>query len=332
MTSEAVRRDIIVVGGSAGGIDAAAGLLRQLPATLPAAVFVVCHLMPNVKSHLVDTLNVTGPLMAKLAEDGDDIRHGVVYVAAADRHLLVKEGCVRVTRGPRENRWRPAIDPLFRSAAVAYGNRVIGVVLSGMLDDGTAGLSAIKRCGGIAIVQDPDEATYPDMPRNALANVEIDQRLAIAEMAPVIERLIAEPIAPDGDAPFDLAMEVRIAESGYSDERITAQLGELSAQSCPECGGPLWEQEAAGTSQFRCRVGHAYTVQSLISAEEERLEASLWAAVRLFDQRANLLTTLAEKDRQAQHTRMMKHHEDLAREAREHATLLRKVITTEAPD
>jgi two-component system chemotaxis response regulator CheB len=170
------------------------------------------------------------------------------------------------------------------------------------------------------------------MPRNALANVEVDHRLTIADVGPVVERLVGEAVPSDGETPRDLQMEVRIAESGYADENMTAQFGELSALNCPECGGPLWQQDAAGMTRFRCRVGHAYTEQSLLSGEEEALEASIWAAVRLFDQRANLLTTMAEKDRQAERHRMMKHHEELAREAREHAKLLRKVIVSEQPD
>jgi two-component system, chemotaxis family, protein-glutamate methylesterase/glutaminase len=322
----AQQREIIVIGGSAGGVEAISTLLRQLPPGIPAAVFVVCHQMPDSKGYLADMLNTGGPLLAKCAEDGEEIHHGVVYVAPPDRHLIVKKEALRVVRGPRENRWRPAIDPLFRSAAVAYGPRVIGVLLSGMLDDGTAGLMAIKRCGGVAVVQDPEDAPYPDMPRNALANVEVDHRLAVPEMGPVIEKLIAETVLTKGPAPRDLEIETAISESGFSDENLTQQLGELSSVSCPECGGPLWRQDAANTSRYRCRVGHSYGAESMLSAEGEALEASLWAAVRLFDQRANLLTTMSGKDREGQHTRMEEHHRTLANQAREHAKLLRRLI------
>jgi two-component system chemotaxis response regulator CheB len=231
------RRDIIAIGGSAGGTDAIAGVLQQLPADIPAAVFVVCHMLPNAKGHLVDMLNTAGPLVAKIPEDGEEIAHGMVYVAPADRHLLVKPGSVRITRGPRENRWRPAIDPLFRSAAVAYGPRVIGIVLTGMLDDGTAGLLAIKRCGGIAMVQDPEETAFPDMPRTALANVAVDHCLLISDMGPAIQHLLTQPVAPPVPAPRDIEIEVSIAETGYSDEQMTSELGELTNLSCPDCGG-----------------------------------------------------------------------------------------------
>jgi two-component system chemotaxis response regulator CheB len=181
-------------------------------------------------------------------------------------------------------------------------------------------------------VQDPEDAPYPDMPRNALANAPVDYRLAVSEMGPVLESLVAESIAPNGAAPRDLEMEVRIAESGYSNEKISEQLGELTPLSCPECGGPLWQQDAANTARYRCRVGHAYTAESMLSAEEEALEASLWAAVRLFDQRANVLTTMAEKDITANRARMAEHHRNLAEEARSHAKLLRGMIVNEPED
>jgi two-component system, chemotaxis family, protein-glutamate methylesterase/glutaminase len=327
-TQPGFRRDIVVIGASAGGTDALVGLLRQFPSDIAASFFVVTHMMPNVNGHLVDAINATGPLIAKQPEDGEEIKPGMVYAAPSDRHLLVKQGCVRITRGPRENRWRPAIDPLFRSAAVAYGRRVIGVILTGMLDDGTAGLIAIKRCGGIAIVQDPEEAAFPDMPRNALANVNVDHRLLVADMGAAIQSLLVEHVPANGEPPRDLQMEVRISESGYSDPAITSELGELTALSCPECGGPLWQQQAANMARYRCRVGHAYTGQSLLSAEDEAIEASIWAAVRLLEQRANILKGMADKDRSDNRLRMVEHHERLARESREHAEVLRKLLVT----
>jgi two-component system chemotaxis response regulator CheB len=326
---ELARRDIIVIGASAGGVEAVIAVLRQLPADIKASIFVVCHLLPSAKSHLVDAFNTAGPFVAKCAEDGEEIAHGVVYVAPPDRHMLVKPGYVRITRGPRENRWRPAIDPLFRSAAVAYGERVIGIVLTGMLDDGTAGLLAIKRCHGVAIVQDPEEAAFPDMPRTALANVHVDHRLLTSDMGPVIERLVAQSVSRSGTVPADIQTEARIAESGYSDEHITDKLGELTPLSCPECSGPLWQHASGQLDHYRCRVGHAYSANSLLSAADEAIEASMWAAVRLFDQRANVLTAMADRDRQAQRFRMVQHHEQLAKEARNHAKILRQLLVKE---
>jgi two-component system chemotaxis response regulator CheB len=206
---------------------------------------------------------------------------------------------------------------------------VIGIVLSGMLDDGTAGLDAIKRCGGVAVVQDPEEAAFPDMPRSALANVGIDHKVSIAEMGPVLERLMQAGVAEAGQTPRDIEVEARIAETGYSDEHISSELGDLSDLSCAECGGPLWKREAGDLTRYRCRVGHAYTESALLSAGGEAIESSIWAAVRLFDQRANILTTMAEKDRAARRPRMLEHHAQLAGEAREHANVLRRLLMTE---
>ncbi|HEX2826531.1 MAG TPA: chemotaxis protein CheB [Burkholderiales bacterium] len=317
------RRDIVVIGASAGGVEAIVGVMRDLPADIAASFFVVSHVLPEAGSHLLDALNTMGPLPARHAEDGEEFKHGVIYVAPPDRHLLVKRDHVRVTRGPRENRWRPAIDPLFRSAAVAHGPCAVGIVLSGMLDDGTSGLAAIKRCGGIAIVQDPDDAAFPEMPRTALANVDVDHRLRVADIAPVLSGLVSESVGERAAPPADIVAEARIAETGYSDETVTAGLGELTALSCPECGGPLWQRDGKAHTRYRCRVGHAYGDASLLSAQDEVLESAVWAAIRVFDQRANVLATMAEKDRHAQRARSAAHHESLAREARGHATTLR---------
>jgi two-component system, chemotaxis family, protein-glutamate methylesterase/glutaminase len=324
------KRDIVVIGASAGGVEAITALIKDLPSDIPASLFVVSHVLPESSNHLVDALNTIGPLPAKSAEDGEDIRNGVIYVAPPDRHLLVKRDCVRVTRGPRENRWRPAIDPLFRSAAVAYGPRVMGVVLTGMLDDGTAGLLAIKRCGGMALVQDPEEAPFPEMPQTALANVPVDHKLPIRDLAVTLARLVREPAGASVEPPRDVLIEARIAETGYSDETLSAQTGSLSALSCPECGGPLWEGSAGDLPRYRCRVGHAYGERSLLSAQDEVMESAVWAAIRILDQRANVLANMAAKNREAQRTRLVAHHEKLAQEARQHAIALRALLVKAA--
>jgi Chemotaxis response regulator containing a CheY-like receiver domain and a methylesterase domain len=186
--------DIIVIGASMGGIETLSNLVAQFPEDLPAAIFIVVHIAPNGPGVLAQILDRTGPLTAKLAENGESIRHGRIYVAPPDHHLLVKQGFIRVTRGPRENRSRPAIDPLFRSAAVAYGSRVIGVILTGFQNDGTAGLITIKRCGGVAVVQEPKDALALDMPQSALDSVEVDHCLAVSGMGAVLDRLAREPV------------------------------------------------------------------------------------------------------------------------------------------
>jgi two-component system chemotaxis response regulator CheB len=185
---------------------------------------------------------------------------------------------------------------------------------------------AIKRCGGVAIVQDPEEAPFPEMPRTAIANVDIDHKVLVSDMGRLIEDLIAQPVPADGRAPRDLEMEARISETGYSDEDISSHLGEPTPLSCPECGGPLWQRDSGNLVSYRCRVGHAYSGHSLLLAADETLESTIWAAIRLFDQRANVLTSLAQKDRPAGRTRLVRHQELLASEARSHAIALRKLL------
>src|SRR5262245_22259453 len=212
----AAGHDIIVVGASAGGAKALIELLGQLRHDLPAAVLITCHLAPSSRG-LLPLLHKAGPLETRSAENGEPIRQGVIYLAPPDRHPMVsdgRDGHIRVTRGPRENRWRPAIDPLFRSAAVSFGPRVIGVVLTGMLDDGTAGLAAIKRCGGIAVVQDPLDAAYPEMPQSALDHVDVDHQVPLEQLGKLIERLARAVPGPTPAVPRELEREAQVAERG----------------------------------------------------------------------------------------------------------------------
>jgi two-component system chemotaxis response regulator CheB len=248
--------DIIVIGASAGGVQALVTLVGSLPQKLAAAIFVVLHIPAESPSLLSDILSRSGPLMAVPAVDCMDIEHRRIYVAPPDQHLLIERGHVRVVRGPRENRHRPAADPLFRSAARVYGPRVVGVILTGALDDGTAGLLTVKRQGGIAVVQDPDEALYPSMPMSALANVAVDYRLPLSKIGPLLVRLAGEQVEENGEHPVSKDMEIKLedmdVETLHNDERA----GKPSGFSCPECGGVLWEIEDGDLLRFRCRVGH----------------------------------------------------------------------------
>src|SRR5215211_1730254 len=206
-------KDIIVVGASAGGIEALRVLAGGLPADLPASLFVVLHTSPESPAMLADILDRSGSLPALSPKDGDRIRPGTIYVAPPDRHLLIEPNLMRVTRGPKENRFRPAVDPLFRSAAQTYGPRVAGIILTGGLDDGTSGLWAVKRLGGVAVVQDPEEAFMPSMPQSALDQVEVDYTLPLAGMAPLLSRLARTSVAEQGgyEVPEELDIEVKIA-------------------------------------------------------------------------------------------------------------------------
>ena len=287
-----------MIGGSAGALEPLQRLLGDIPDDLPATVFVVVHTAANTRSALGHILNRAGPLPADLARDGLAFELGRVYVAPPDLHLLLDDGRMLLRRGPRENLSRPAIDPLFRSAAAAYGARVIGVVLSGMLYDGASGLRAIKRCGGIAAIQDPADALYSEMPRHALQRTDVDYCPSAAELAKLLVALVAEPAGPSREVPEDIRLEVRMAAQGGSARQADEQLERPLALSlsCPDCGGALREISDGELLRYRCHVGHTYAADLLLGAKTEVIERALWSALRAHDERAALLRRLAGQE------------------------------------
>jgi two-component system, chemotaxis family, protein-glutamate methylesterase/glutaminase len=293
-------RNVIVLGTSAGRLEALDQLVSQLPTDLPASIFIVQHMEAhNSGEPLLRRLNRHKAFQPKLAEDGDRLRPGRIYIAPPDSHLLVKKDKMLVTKGARENRHRPAIDPLFRSAAVAHGARVIGVVLTGMLDDGTAGLMAIKRCGGVTVVQDPRDAAYSGMPVNALNNVDVDFCVAVAEMGPLLTRLVSQLHRKSKGVPLDIRTEAVIAERVLSNVSQVNGLGDQVPYNCPGCGGVLWEMDTPGEKRYRCHTGHSYTGPALLASQSEKIEEMLWISLRMFEERKNLLTSMAKASRRS---------------------------------
>ncbi len=292
---------IVVVGTSAGGLKALVKLISLLQKDFPAPILIVQHISPDATgSVLLDKLNKLNKLICLHAETGTELKNGHLYLAPSDHHLMVAEDeTILITKGAQENRSRPGIDPLFRSAAVAFGNRVIGIILTGYLDDGTAGLAAIKRCGGICIVQDPAEAEYPDMPRNALNQVKIDFCIPIAEMSGLLDRLISTKTGKRKAIPKDILIESEIAMRVLSDLDSVNALGQQVPFNCPGCGGVLWEMAKGSTSRYRCHTGHAYTTSSLLADQTMKIEETMWIALRMFEERKNLLTTMGRESRGA---------------------------------
>jgi two-component system, chemotaxis family, protein-glutamate methylesterase/glutaminase len=286
-------RDIIVIGGSAGGVEALIRICGDLPAALPASVFVVQHVSPTSKSVLPDLLSRAGPLPARHPVDGEPVRSGQIYVAPPDFHLLLRDDHILLRRGPQENRTRPAIDPLFRSAAVTYGPRVIGVVLTGLLDDGAAGLVAVKRCGGVSVVQDPSDAQWPEMPRRAIERDHADHIVPIREMGALLNRLCRERAGPRVQVPSAMDIETRISAQEFSPGETPA-VGQPSRLSCPQCGGVLNEVPDEGTIRFRCQTGHAFTSEGLIGAQTDELERALELAARAHRDRITLCRRMEE--------------------------------------
>jgi two-component system chemotaxis response regulator CheB len=287
------RKDIVVIGASAGGMEALQQVVAGLPKDFAAAVFVVWHLPPGLKSVLPRVLSKAGPLAAENATDGQEFEPGRIYIAPSDHHMLVEDGFIRVAHGPRENRFRPAIDPLFRSAAYVYGPRVIGVVLTGALNDGTAGLWTIKLRGGTAVVQDPADALHPSMPTNALGNVDVDHKAHLADIGPLLGRLALEQAPPARKLSIEqqrlVESEIRIAEA-YSDVSMEIfQKSELSPFTCPECRGVLAKVDGSNILRYRCHTGHAFTAETLLESLTGQVENRLVESVRTLDELVMLL-------------------------------------------
>jgi two-component system, chemotaxis family, protein-glutamate methylesterase/glutaminase len=316
--------DIIVIGASAGGVEATRQLVHELPADLPAAVFIVLHLGPSSPGLFPEILSRSSALRVAAARDGAPIRPGNIYVAPADHHLLLERGRVRVTHGPKENRHRPAIDPLFRSAAWHYGPRVVGVVLTGMLDDGTAGLWSVKVCGGVAIVQDPADALFPDMPANAARYVHVDYSLPLDRIAAQLAELAHRPAGAKPRAPAAIQLETQFAsqEGGIQD---MGKLGQPSAFTCPTCKGALWELQHGGALRYRCHTGHAFGAESLLDAQNDDTDSALNIALRSMQERTASLRHIADRHGPA-HARMRDRYLDKARELERSAETLRKLL------
>jgi two-component system chemotaxis response regulator CheB len=295
------KRDIVVVGGSAGGIRALLALTAALPARFAASVFVVLHTSRDSPGLLPEILSQRGWPLAQHATNETPFEPGNIYIAPPDRHLLVTSaGRMRLTHGPKENRFRPAIDPLFRSAAVNFGPRVIGIIISGGLDDGVAGLSAIKTTGGLAIVQHIDDAEVPTLPRNALAHVEVDHCLPAGEIGRLLGDMTqsngVDAVPDTGITPMkkrELEIEVRQADPSHELESEFFQLGQPSMLTCPECSGALLRMNDERILRFRCHTGHAFTAGSLLVALKERIEEALWGSVRVIEESAMLLGHVA---------------------------------------
>jgi two-component system, chemotaxis family, protein-glutamate methylesterase/glutaminase len=323
-------RNIVVIGTSAGGLEALDALVGQLPTDLPAAIFIVQHMAPqNTGIALLHRLGKHRAFDCTLATNGEAFHPGRIYIGPADHHLLVKKNHVLVTKGARENRYRPGIDPLFRSAAATHGPRVIAVLLTGALDDGTAGLVAVKKCGGITIVQDPKEAAYPEMPQSALNNMDVTDCAPISEIAGLLERYTKQAPGKSTSVPDAVRVEAEIAERVLSDVRQVGGLGDQVPYNCPNCGGVLWQMSAAGSIRYRCHTGHSFTAKALLTSQTEKIEETLWVSLRMFEERKNLLNNLAKGDKYAS---MRRSYSEQAKAAQIHIERIRAILLAEAPE
>lgn len=271
-------------------------LVSPLPSSFKASVFVVHHMSADASGEvLVRSLERSGRLPVKHAEDGEQIQPGRIYVAPPDQHLLIEKGRVIVSKGARENISRPAIDPLFRSAAVAYGFRVIGVILTGNLNDGSAGMVAVQRCGGVCIVQDPVTADYPEMPASCMRTVKVDHCVPVDSIGALLAKLVSGPLPKRRAIPRQIAIEAKIAQRVLSDLASVNTLGKQVPFNCPDCGGVLWNITGQKPERYRCHTGHSFTSSVLLAEQTKHIEETLWVALRMFEERKNLLKTMSAR-------------------------------------
>ena len=325
---EDVASRIIVIGASAGGVTSLRALVANLPDDIDAAIFVVLHIPPDGISELPDILSRAGPLTASHPTDGEKIKRGRIYVARPDHHLLIEGDHVGVKRGPKENRFRPSIDALFRSAAYNYGSRVIGVVLSGALDDGTSGLWTVKELGGVTVVQLPGDAAFDSMPLSALDHVQIDYSMSAAEIGSLITRLCEDSSHIDatkvGVPGKQLEVEVAIAAGGDALRGGVMTLGERSSFSCPECHGVLIKLTEGKKSRFRCHTGHAYTASALLSGVMTSIGEGSWQVMRALEEAAMLLEQMGRDIADGDQPKTAELFFEKAREATTRARLVRE--------
>jgi two-component system chemotaxis response regulator CheB len=326
-------RNLVVVGGSAGSLGPLITLLQGLPAECDACILVVVHSSPESTGRLAEILGRASQLPVSVAVDGEEIDRGV-FVAPPNHHLIVSDGKMRVTLGPKENGFRPAIDPLFRTAASAYGDRVIGVVLSGALDDGAHGLGEIKSKEGLTIVQDPDEAEVATMPRSAMQHVDVDYVLPAVAIAPLLCRALQS--APEGDVDMARGNHTDPQQPGDKTDisDMKAEFGPPSALTCPDCGGALWQIDDGRLVRFQCHVGHRYSPESFVMRHDERVERALWSAVRALEERADLRRRMAHQTEAAGLAAVSEQFAEQADGAQEQANQIREVLgrTEAAPE
>ncbi|SNS93107.1 two-component system, chemotaxis family, response regulator CheB [Noviherbaspirillum humi] len=323
---------VVVIGTSVGGMNALQRLLGRLPPDFPAAVLVVMHIGSHY-SVLPMILKRGVGMPLRHAEDNESVQPGTVLIAPPDHHMLVEDGLIRLSHGAKENFARPAIDPLFRCAAVYYRENAIGVILTGVLDDGTIGLQAVKAYGGVALVQDPDEADEPEMPRSALQYVPVDDCMPLDGLA---QRLI-ELTAPENTAqrPEPMAaaewdrteVQSHFALRQRTDIDILGRIATPAGIACPECHGGLWQVNGVSPLQFRCHTGHSYTEQTLFNGQESAIEEAMWAALRALHEKQMLLKRLAASAKQTGREHAAEEHEASARALANYAETLRSILT-----
>jgi two-component system chemotaxis response regulator CheB len=317
---------VVVIGTSAGGVAALSELVGQLNPTMDAAFFIVMHLSNTaISDFLVHRLQPHTNLKCVVATDAIAVQRGHIYLAPPNQHMILIRDQIVVGHGPKENSWRPSIDVLFRSAAAAYNSHTIGIILTGFLNDGTAGMIALKQSGGICIVQDPNEAEFPDMPLSVLNNLQVDHSISLANMSEVLSGLLErEPIAVE--PPSHVLAEADIAaRMAVGIERVNG-LGNHTVYNCPDCGGGLWQINGEEITRYRCYTGHTYNENELLSKLGDNVESTLWVAVRMMEERSNMYSKIARDNRKKGLARISDSYDRNADELKKHIDTLRDIL------
>jgi two-component system, chemotaxis family, protein-glutamate methylesterase/glutaminase len=330
---------LIVIGGSAGGLEPLKEVVQGLPSGFPAAVLVVIHTAPTSSGALAGMLQRSSLLRATYPDGDTVIEAGTIYVAPPDHHLLVHDGIVLATRGPRENGFRPAIDPLFRSASRSFGRNVIGVILSGALDDGSFGLRAIKEAGGRAIVQHPEEALVSGMPLSAIQHVEVDHIVPVAEIPRLLVELVTQSSSvlvggngdrgKRGEVMSNPSRGLQSGPGGTFDHTVADDTlaGPPSSYTCPECGGALWKLDEGHSFRFRCHTGHGFTPETLLDGQNHELEKALWSAVRVLKERAGIHEQMASRMQKGGLADLAQRYQERAVEERNKSQLIEGMLS-----
>ncbi|MBE0537954.1 MAG: chemotaxis protein CheB [Phycisphaerae bacterium] len=325
------KRETVVLGGSAGGLEALTHLVQNLRSDFAASMFIVLHTSPHSPSMLAHILSKHSRVRVEPAAHKKPIQRNCIYTAIPDRHLMIDDAYMYTPAGPKENRVRPAIDPLFRSAAVSQTSCVTGIILTGMLDDGTSGLMAIKQCGGLAIVQDPRDARYPDMCRSALKHVKVDHVVALADMAAILNEAMKPCTAEEIEIPSALLEEVRFSLGEEKEMIDKDRTGALVPLTCPECGGPIWETDDEVFRRFRCYTGHNFTARALLAEIDEETEKSLWTSLQMLKGRTRMLERMADTEKKNNRLRSEKLFRKDAADSQKHAERVNRLLLSLRP-
>lgn len=326
-------RNIIVIGASAGGIPAVNKIVAGLPENLDAAVFVVLHLSRKSNANVITAgFQKHTRLICTVASDRTEIRKGYLYLAPADHHMMLVGTEIRVNKGPHENRYRPSIDVLFRSAAVHFKSQVIAIVLTGMLDDGTSGMFAVQRCGGVCIVQDPKHAEYSDMPTSVLNVMQVDHKASLNELPFVIAEVMQQPLNEDRPVPAELKIEAELTEKMMSGINQLKGIAERSDFVCPDCGGGLWAVKNDPNHRYRCFTGHVYTERLLFDEQAVHLEESIWVSLRMMEERRNLLLLMGTRANEKENHEIALANQQRADHLNDHISRLKKFLSQLSED